>query len=137
MRKLPVFFIILILSLLLVGLIYAGLNGFFTIPTSGTIRAINLECDTSIIDWGILEPTEQKTVTVNVRASGNVPVVLSINAQNWQPADAPQHLTFSHDYQNQTVTETWFPVALTLAVDVDVEGFDQFSFDIVIVGSET
>jgi len=136
MRKLPFLFAILILSFLLVSFICADLNGFFLIPTSGSIHTIGIECDTSTIAWGILHPAEQKTITINVRATGNVPVILSISAQAWQPATEPQYLSFSHDYQNQQITSTWFPITLTLTVDANAVNINQFSFNIEIVGTE-
>lgn len=137
MHKTPVFLSILILSLLGVGIILAALNNSLTIPTSGNIKTIGIECDTSNINWGTLEPASQKTIIINVRASGNAPVVLSINTQAWQPSSVTQYITFSHNYQNQQVTSTWFPIALTLTVNANAEGIDAFSFDILIVGSET
>jgi hypothetical protein len=137
MRKLPVFLSILSLILLSTVIAFAALNGSVTLPTSGTVKTVGLECNVTTITWGTLVPSEAKTVTVNFRASGNTPVTLSISTRNWQPAEAAQHLTFSHNYTGQMVTGAWMPIAFTLQVDADAGSLSQFSFEILIVGSGT
>jgi hypothetical protein len=88
------------------------------------------------IDWGILEPDEDKSVTLYIRNEGNYAVTLSLLTENWNPSNASQYIALSWNREGQSVNPSEIVDAtLTLAVSPGVSGITDFSFDIVIVGS--
>jgi hypothetical protein len=88
------------------------------------------------INWGAVEPNESKTFTAYIRNAGNTPITLSLNTENWVPANASSMIHVSCDYLGGTV-EAWQALMVTfeLRVDPAVTGIDAFSFTMVITGS--
>jgi hypothetical protein len=88
------------------------------------------------INWGSVEPDESKTFTAYIRNAGNTPLTLSLNTENWVPANASSVIHVSWDYSSGTV-EAWQAVMVTfeLRVDPAVTGIDTFSFTMMITGS--
>jgi len=88
------------------------------------------------INWGVLEPGEEKNHTAYIENEANVPIALFLSTENWSPLNASNFVALSWDYDGQPVEVDGFvEVAFTLAVDPAISGIDAFSFDIVIVGS--
>lgn len=86
------------------------------------------------IDWGVIEPGENKTIMVYVRNEGNWAFSLSIWAANWSSPEAEQYMNFTSDYQGQPVAvNEVIPVALILSVAPEIQNIKSFSFDVVIV----
>jgi hypothetical protein len=115
-----------------------------TIANSGTISTVgvgvyyNSACTnrTGSIDWGLLAPGGQKSVTVYVRNEGTAAVTLTQSASNWNPSTASSYLSLSWSYSGQTISPgASLQVTLTLAVSPSISGVSGYSFDIVIVGS--
>jgi len=113
--------------------------------SSGTIKAINVEvfwdlnCTdiASSIDWGMLEKGEQKNTTLYVKNTGNTVLILSLTTQNWTPTNATDYITVSWNLENATISVNKVLQAdITIRVLPSVTGFSNFSFDIVITGSE-
>jgi hypothetical protein len=87
----------------------------------------------SVIDWGIMEPSAVKNVTVYVRNEGNSPTTLSLQKDNWNPANASSYISLSWNYLGQAIaTNSVIPVTLTLSISSDIQGINSFSFDIII-----
>jgi hypothetical protein len=88
------------------------------------------------IDWGILEPGENKNYSCYIVNRSNVPVVLSLATENWQPTNASQFITLTWNYDGEPISVGGFaPVILSLHVDLLTMGITAFSFDITIIGS--
>ena len=91
----------------------------------------------SSVTWGTLNPGSTSTATAYLRNEGNVPITLSAQASNWNPASASSYFTFSWDKAgyvlavNQTVQAT-----LSLTVSSSISGITSFSFDITITATQ-
>lgn len=113
------------------------------ISSKGTIKAINVlvfwdEACTELctdVDWGALEPGDMVTKIVYVLNDGNTALTLTIYAENWQPPEAEQYLTFT-GIPDVDLIETQAVVRVTfmLSVDSAIENVDSFSFNIVVEG---
>jgi hypothetical protein len=115
-----------------------------TVANSGAVKGIgvgiywNSACTntTSSINWGILDPGSNKTVTVYVRNEGNSAATLSRATQNWNPSTASSYMTLTWNYAGQTLSVNQvLQIRLTLAVSSAVSGITSFSFDIVITAT--
>jgi hypothetical protein len=88
------------------------------------------------IDWGIVEPGEDKNVICYIRNEGNFAVTLSLLTENWSPSNASQYITLSWNYDGHSMgLGEIVEVTINLAVSDSVSGITDFSFDVVIVGS--
>lgn len=113
------------------------------ISNFGRIKAVNvgvyedLACmkPLNIIDWGMLEPNEAKTTSCFIRNEANVPVTLALTTENWIPLNASSFLFLGWDYAEEilTVNEV-VEVVFSLSVSPDIEGIENFSFDIIVIG---
>jgi hypothetical protein len=145
--------IILGVSLALVfGALAAGIFGAVsslvqtsrTISNVGSVKGIgvgiywNSACtnSTSSINWGLLDPGSNKTVTVYVRNEGNTLATLSKTTGNWNPSTASSYLSLNWDYTGQTLSlNQVLPIKLTLTVSSTISGITNFSFDITITAA--
>ena len=121
------------------------LSNSTSIQSYGAVKAVNVGvywnsgCTnvTSTINWGILSPGNSKDVTLYVKNYGNVAVKLSLVAQNWNPTNAADYMGLSWNREGQTVNSGSVVAAtLTLSVSSSIGGITNFSFDIVITGTE-
>jgi hypothetical protein len=115
-----------------------------TISNVGSLKTIDIEAywDASLtnrvngIDWGTLEPGDQKSFSIYFHNEGNSAVTLSESASNWNPSAAATYLIVSWDYNGQTIeADKNLQVTLTLSVSADITGITNFSFDIIVVGT--
>ena len=90
----------------------------------------------NVIDWGILEPGDQKSFLIYFHNEGNFAVTLSKSTSNWNPSVASNYLTLSWDYNGQTIkVGENRRVTLTLSVSESITGITNFGFDIIVVGT--
>ena len=88
------------------------------------------------INWGVLEPGEEKNYTAYIKNESNVPVTLVLTTENWTPLNASSFVALSWDYDGQPLgVDEFVKLTFTLAVDPAISGIEAFSFDIVIVGT--
>ncbi len=115
-----------------------------TISSGGAVKAIGVMVYSDIsavnrltsIDWGIVEPGDNKNVICYIRNEGNFPVTLSLLTENWSPSSASQYITLSWNYDGHSIDlGEIVEVTINLAVSDSVSGITDFSFDLVIVGS--
>jgi len=115
-----------------------------TIPNTGSVKGIgvgiywNSACTnkTSSINWELMEPGSNKTVTVYVRNEGNVAATLSKATQNWNPSTASSYITLNWNYNGQTLSVNQvIPIQLTLLVSPNISGITSFSFDLTITAT--
>ena len=102
----------------------------------GVYKDPSLTVPLTEINWGILEPGEEKNHTAYIRNESNVPVTLFLTAENWSPLNASSFVALTWDYDGQLLEVDGFvEVTFALAVGPAISGIDAFSFDIVIVGT--
>ena len=115
-----------------------------TVSSVGTIKGIGVglyseyACTNRVtsINWGVLEPGSNKTITIYVRNEGNAAATISQTTQNWNPTAASSFLTLRWNYAGQTISVNQiFQVKLTLVLSSTVTGITNFSFDTVITST--
>lgn len=85
------------------------------------------------IDWGIIEPGENKTEIVYMRNEGNWEFHLSVYAVNWAPPETESYMNVTSDYQGQPIpVGSTVRVELVLSLSEDVRDITSFNFDLVI-----
>ena len=132
----------IIASVLAAGLLMA----YQRVPSSGNVKAVGVgvywdnACTNNVtsIDWGFLEPGATVNKTVYIKNEGNTPMVLNMTTDNWNPASASENITLSWNREGYLLNTT-APVVqaiLTLSVSPNISGVTNFSFDIIITGTE-
>jgi len=126
-------------------LVTAGLIATQTIPSNGTVSAVNVGVYTdsqttqncTSLNWGTLSPGNTASKTVYVKNTGTVPVTLTMTTGNWTPTTANSKITLTWNRQN-TILNAGQSISanLTLAVASDTTGITAFSFNTVITGTE-
>jgi len=102
----------------------------------GVYKDVNCTIPVLEIDWGIVEPGENKNFSAYTKNESNVPINLTMWTENWDPANASSFITFSWDYSTSEIpVDASIPATFVLNVDPATVGIDTFSFIIVIVGS--
>jgi hypothetical protein len=124
---------------------YGLMSNSRSIQSYGAVKAVNVGvywnsgCTnvTSTVNWGMLSPGDLKNVTLYVKNDGNVAVMLSLAAQNWNPSNASNYMGLSWNREGQIVNSGAVTTAiLTLSVSSSISGITSFSFDIIITGVE-
>jgi len=125
--------------------IFGLLATTLSINTSGVVTSADLEaywdsdCTNTVssINWGTIYPGESKNVTIYIKNTGNVPLTLSLLTDNWNPSEAESYLTLSWNYNGEHLqADETLPVTLTLVVSSNTQGITNFSFNIIITGTE-
>jgi len=137
-----------VLLLLLVGgavpLLVGVMNSIRSIPSSGTVKAIdvgvynNSACTTplTLIQWGTLEPGSSQNKTIYVKNIGNYALTLSLNTSNWSPDGAKNYIGLTWNYVGQVLSQDQsIQLVLTLTVYANITGVPSFTFDIIIMGT--
>src|SRR3990170_7968755 len=96
------------------SLVTAGLIATQTVPSNGTVSAVNIgvysdsACTQNLtsINWGTLYPDNTTTKTIYVKNTGTLPVTLTMTTGSWVPTTASSVLTL-----------TWNPQSTVLNVD--------------------
>lgn len=116
-----------------------------TISNTGTVKGVgvgvysDVSCtdEVSSIDWGDLQPGESKDATIYVKNEGSVTVTLSMTTENWTPAVASTYMTLSWNRESYVLSSgSVVQAVLTLSVSSSVSGITDFSFNIIITGTE-
>ena len=126
-------------------LVTAGVIVTQSVPSNGTITTVNVgvysdsQCtqNCTSIDWGALYPGSSTTKTVYVKNTGTLPITLTITPQSWVPTAASSALTLTWDQQNTILDPDQSTSAtLTLTAASDTGSLTDFSFNIIITGTE-
>jgi hypothetical protein len=116
-----------------------------TIPSSGDVTAINVgvysdsACTNELtsVDWGTISPGSSEDVTIYLKNTGNAQITLSMTTTNWTPASADEPVSLLWDKENVKLNPNQVATAtLTLNISESIDGITNFSFDIVITGTE-
>lgn len=92
----------------------------------------------SSIDWGTLEPGLSKDITIYIRNEENEPIFLIMSTKNWNPPKASEYIRLEWDHAERrrvNLNET-LRITLTLSISSNIEGISNFSFDIIVTGSD-
>ncbi|HDI07312.1 MAG TPA: hypothetical protein ENF76_03000 [Candidatus Bathyarchaeota archaeon] len=147
LRKIPTEMILLFISLAAVLGISALslLMANQTIPNTGNVETVGVgvywesTCENNVtsIDWGYLEPGETKNVTVYIQNSGSVPVILTMDTDNWQPSTASTYISVNWNRQNYVLTPgSVVETLISIHVSESITDITSFSFDLIITGTE-
>jgi len=114
------------------------------IPNSATLKLVGVgvykDIDFTIpvtsIDWGLVEPGEQKNYTAYIKNESNVPINLNMWTEDWNPAKASSFITLTWSYDGtQIAVDNSIAVTFVLDINATTSGIDAFTFTIVILGS--
>ena len=145
-RKLGAIAALCIVAGLLAGSIgtYAALQWTARIRTTaqlkllgvGVYKDVSFTMPVTEIDWGMVEPGENKTYSAYIKNESNVPITLTMYTENWNPAEAASSITLTWDCEgNRIDIDASIGATFTLMVGPSTSGFTSFSFTAVIVGS--
>jgi len=132
---------VIVVSMLSFTGVWALFSRTFRISNYATIKTVGVEVywDSSLtqlvtsIDWGKLEPNENKTVRIYIKSIANVPSTLALSTENWIPSNASLFMRLSWNYNDIVLNPgDVLPVDLTLSVSPSITGITNFSFDIII-----
>jgi len=148
LQKTQVSIILVVGALVAVSTLVSGLLiASQTIQNKGNVKAIGVgvysdsTCNQTVlsIPWGTLDPGESSDATVYIRNEGNVVVVLSMTTENWNPSSASSYMTLSWNLEEGYVLNPGQSVetVLTLLVSSSISGVEDFTFDIIITGTES
>jgi len=138
-----------VLSIAVMGMVLSTLGVLVatrTISNTGNLKAVgvgvywNSGCTSvvSSVDWGALAPGVTKDVTLYVKNEGTVSLSMNIRTDNWNPASASSYVTLSWNRENYVLSPGSVAQAvLTLSVSSSITGITNFSFDIIISGTES
>jgi len=89
------------------------------------------------IDWGALEPGASVDKTIYIKNEGSLTVLLGMTTDNWDPASALSYISLSWNRENYELNSgSIIQAVLTLSVSSSVSEITNFSFDIIITGTE-
>jgi hypothetical protein len=87
------------------------------------------------VNWGVLSPGDNKTITLYIRNEDNASLTLTITTINWNPEKAKQYLTLSCKQNNTSIEpQKTIKIQLTLQVKQNTKDIEDFSFDIAFEG---
>jgi len=133
--------IVVLAAVLPAGFVYASLQYQASISTHGNIVSVGVvfysdpacSSETSMLDWGTLEPGQKIDVTLYMKSTSNVPVTASMSVGNFVPASGGTYLACTWNYGGASVSPGQIlPVVFTLSVATTVTGITAFSFDISV-----
>jgi hypothetical protein len=144
----------MVLAVAVMGLVISALGALVvtrTFSNTGNIKVVTPSpsvqlgvysdsgCTTALssVSWGTLDPGSTATATAYLKNEGNVPVTLSIQASNWNPASAQNYFTLTWN-RNGYVLAVGASVqaVLSLAVSSSISNVTNFSFDITITATQ-
>jgi len=144
LHKYSVLFILLVFVIgLLIGVVIAPLFSQWRISNIGTVRAIGVEVyrDANLtetldhINWGIIEPGENKSFTMWIKNTGNDAQKIVMWTEAWNPSNASNWITLTWNYDGSWIPVNGsIPVVFILSVDPLISGIISFSFEIWIKG---
>jgi len=126
------------------ALTFAVMQWTRRIPSIATLKTVGVDvyedpaCTVSVIqiDWGVVEPGDTAAFDAYIKNESNVPITLTMYAEDWNPVNASNFVSLSWNYDGSEIpVDGSIPVTLVLNVDPATAGISSFSFTIVIIGS--
>lgn len=102
----------------------------------GVYKDVNFSVPITDIDFGILEPGQNKSISAYIKNESNVPITLTMFTQDWTPANASSFISLSWNCEGSHLdVDNSLLATFVLSLSPATTGFRSFSFTIVIVGS--
>jgi len=146
MQKISIGVIIaLAATAIFLSLVTAGLIATQTVPSNGTVTAVNVgvysdsQCTQNLtsISWGSIYPGNSTTKTIYVKNTGTLPVTLTMATGSWVPTNASSLITLTWNRQNTVLNAGQsIDATLTLSVASSTGSLTDFSFNIIITVAE-
>ncbi len=137
-----------IMLTILVMATFVGANQVQAAAGSSNLRASYIEikiyfdsaCKEQVtsLNWGAMNAGSNKSITIYVRNEGRANVRLALTSTNWNPANAPNYMKITWDYNSkQLTTSSTVKLTLTLATAQNTPTMTSFNCDIVISAIST
>lgn len=113
--------------------------GSIQIQTAGIAAYRDAGCTTtaSEVPWGILAPGSSGEYRVYIKNEGTTSLNLFLDTANWSPTTAANYMTLNWNYNGQTIQPNQvIQITLRLTVSQSISGIGNFSFEIVLTGTE-
>ena len=136
--------VLIVITVIAIPAVNALISNSVTIGNTGSIKAIgvsvywDLECtnEVSSLDWSVLEPDSSENKIIYIKNIGNAAETLSLDTENWNPANASTYITLTWNYDDLPIDpDEVAEVTMTLTISPSITGITSFSFDILIIGS--
>jgi hypothetical protein len=133
-----------VIAVLMMASVLALLQSSRTVPTSGTVRTVNVGvyqdnlCTQPLlsINWGTVDPGTSVLKTVYVKNQGSVSMTLNMTTNSWSSSNAQAYMTLTWDKETASVAPgNNVQATLNLTVLPAITGVTDFSFNIVITGT--
>ncbi len=139
---LPRIFKLLIVFAVVNTFLVAGIESqqFVVFRNTAIVKSVDIgvywdsacERPVNIINWGVIEAGQKKTMVVYVRNEGTWDLDLSIWAANWSPAEAETFMNFSSSYQGQPIeVGDTVSISLVLSASSEIRDVASFGFDMI------
>lgn len=134
MNKLYAVIIAILIGAILI--VSAAFYTYFRISNDGNIHTIGVTADITVIHWGFMRPTENKSSpSFTVTNNGTLPIVLSMTTENWLPS--PDYFACGWNLESVILEPNENATAIVwLSVDAGIENVTSFGFDIILIGQE-
>jgi hypothetical protein len=137
----------LVLNLFLLGTISGQLStrtqvysyGSIQIQTVGLAAYSDATCTTtaSDISWGTLTPGASREYILYIKNDGTTSLNLFLDTENWNPTNAANYIMLNWNYNGQPLAQNQvIQVKLTLTVSQNISGINNFSFEIILRGTD-
>jgi len=129
------------MMLLLVIVASLVLNLFLLSTISGQLstRTQMYSCTTRVsnVPWGTLTRGSSGEYVLYIKNGGTTSLNLFLDTANWSPTKAANYMALNWDYNGQTIKPNQvIQITLRLTVSQSISGIGNFSFEIVLTGTE-
>jgi hypothetical protein len=84
-----------------------------------------------------MEPNTTKSFAVYIKNTGTILERLSMRSSNWNPTTAQKYVTLTWDRENSILKRaSYITATFTLRSSSNVTNLTEFSFDIIITGTQ-
>jgi hypothetical protein len=144
MYKPAALFMVVLTASVLVASTFGLLTIQRDIPCSGSIKGVGVEvywnsaCSnpTSSIDFGLIEPGDQKSFTLYLKNEGNSDLTLSMTSKDWNPVDAGNYMSLSWDREGVQLSPSQvISCVLTLSVSESIQDISTYGVTVTISGT--
>jgi len=144
MQKMVVGTALAVVVVLMMTSVLALISSNRTLPTSGTVRTVNVgvysdgACTQTVssIDWGTISPGTSTVKTVYVKNEGAVTMTLNMTSNTWTPGNSTTYMTLTWNEESASVTVgNHVQADFNLTISPSITGIGAFSFNIVITGT--
>ncbi len=135
---------ICILTIIILGAIMENFGSITAVAHAGSVEGLGVgiywdhACTnrTLSLDWGLIKPDSNNTLTVYIKNERNSAVSLELKTSNWTPAASSSFMSLTWNYSSQVLGQDQvIPLELTLIVSPSISGITVFTFDTIITAT--